>query len=71
MTPIHQITSKLSRMKLADGNRLLEQIIAAEKPRSVRRNELESLLKSRKTKEIAKETPARRRRRKYRAALAA
>jgi hypothetical protein len=27
---IHQIISKLDRMKLADGNRLLEQIIATE-----------------------------------------
>lgn len=69
---IHQIITKLRRMPLAAGNRLLEQIIQTEKPRSVRRTELESLLRFRKTKELQKESPGRRRSvRKYRVDCAA
>jgi hypothetical protein len=68
---IHQITSKLDRMTLEEGNLWLRLMIQTEKPRSVRRGELESLLRDRVVKQLRKETPGRRRLRKYRVERAA
>ena len=55
-TPIHVIISRLRRMKLDDQITELVALVAAEKPYSVRRNELLSLLQGKKFKQIKRDT---------------
>jgi hypothetical protein len=55
---IHEITNRLRRMNLAEGNAYLQGMIRMEKPKSVRRSELESLLRERVTKQLRKEIRA-------------
>lgn len=55
-TPLHLIISRLRRMKLDDQIDELVKLVAAEKPYSVRRNELLSLLQGKKHKQIKRDT---------------
>ncbi len=50
--PIHLIVSRLKKLHLDDRINELVRLAALEKPFSVRRNELESLLKDAKTRQI-------------------
>lgn len=61
-TPIHLIVSRLSRMPINDQVEELVQLVAAEKPFSVRKNELESLLKGKRQKQLRKQIGPRPRR---------
>jgi hypothetical protein len=54
--PLHLIMSRLRRMKLDDQLDELVKLVAAEKPYSVRRNELLSLLQGKRTKQIIRDT---------------
>ncbi len=53
--PLHLIVSRLRRMKLADRIAELRTLLAAERPYSVRRNELQSLLDGAVMKQIKHE----------------
>jgi hypothetical protein len=53
--PLHLIMSRLRRMKLDDQLDLLVKLVAAEKPYSVRRNELMSLLQGKRSKQIKRD----------------
>jgi len=53
--PLHVVYSSLKRMSLPDQIETLCKLVALEKPYSVRRNELESLLQGKRTKQIRKE----------------
>ena len=55
---IHEITAKLRRMSLHEGICFLQAEIRKEKPFSVRRNELESLLQGKMIKQLRKEMRA-------------
>lgn len=57
-TPIFLIVSRLKRVSLAHQIAHLRALIQFEKPYSVRRNELESLLRGKLTKQIRKENRA-------------
>jgi hypothetical protein len=45
MTPLHAIVSRLKRLPLQHQAAHLKSLIDAEKPRSIRRGELEAMLK--------------------------
>jgi hypothetical protein len=51
-TPIHLIVSRLKRMHLNDRVEELVRLVALEKPHSIRRNELLSLLEGAKRRQI-------------------
>lgn len=51
-TPLHVIISRISKMKLDDQCDELVKLVAAERPYSVRRNELLSLLQGKRTKQM-------------------
>lgn len=53
--PLHVVYSSLKRMSLPEQIETLCKLVALEKPYSVRRNELESLLQGKRTKQIRKE----------------
>jgi hypothetical protein len=58
MTPIHFIVTRMKRIPLHHQIAHLRALVANEKPRSVRRVELEALLKERLTKQLRKENRA-------------
>ena len=58
MTPIHLIARRMQRLPLHHQIAHLRALVASEKPRSVRRVELEALLKERLTKQLRKESRA-------------
>jgi hypothetical protein len=58
MTPIHLIARRMQRIPLHLQIAHLRALVANEKPRSVRRVELEALLKERLTKQLRKESRA-------------
>ena len=58
MTPIHLIARRMQRLPLHHQVAHLRALVADEKPRSVRRIELEALLKERLTKQLRRETRA-------------
>ena len=45
MTPLHVIVTRIKRLPLRHQAAHLEVLIEVEKPRSIRRNELEAMLK--------------------------
>lgn len=55
-TPLHLIVSRIKRLSLPHQIAHLRALIAQEKPYSIRRNELESLLRGKMTKQLRKET---------------
>lgn len=57
-TPVHVILSRIKRVSLPHQIAHLRALIQCEKPHSIRRNELESLLRDRLTKQIRKENRA-------------
>jgi hypothetical protein len=58
MTPIHVVCSRMKRLPLHHQIAHLRALVENEKPRSVRRVELEALLKERVIKQLRKETRA-------------
>ena len=54
-TPIHLITSRIKRLALPHQITHLRALVAAEKPHSVRRNELQSLLGEKLLKQLKAE----------------
>jgi hypothetical protein len=58
MTPIHVVCTRLKRIPLHHQIAHLRALVADEKPRSVRRVELEALLKERMVKQLRKENRA-------------
>jgi hypothetical protein len=58
MTPIHLIARRMQRLPLHHQIAHLRVLVANEKARSVRRFELEALLKERLTKQLRKESRA-------------
>lgn len=57
-TPLHIIVARLKRLPLHHQIAHLRALVALERPFSVRRNELESLLRGKLTKQIRKENAA-------------
>jgi hypothetical protein len=55
MTPIHVVCERMRRLPLHLQIAHLKALVAEEKPRSVRRGELEGLLREKVTKQIRKE----------------
>lgn len=53
--PLYLIVARLRRMPLEDQISRLCAMVALEKPYSVRRNELESLLQGKRTRQLRKE----------------
>lgn len=53
--PLHVVYSHLKRLSLPDQIEALCKLVVQEKPYSVRRNELESLLQGKRTRQIRKE----------------
>ena len=53
--PLHLIMSRLRRMKLDDQLIELVKLVAAEKPHSIRRNELMILLRGKRSKQIKRD----------------
>ena len=58
MTPIHEIVSRMKRLPLHHRIAHLRTLVANEKPHSVRRNELQSLLEGAMLKQLRKENRA-------------
>lgn len=58
MTPIHVVCARMKRIPLHLQIAHLRALVKDEKPRSVRRIELEALLKERLTKQLRKENRA-------------
>jgi hypothetical protein len=56
--PIHQIAARIKRLSLAHQIHHLRALVAVEPPRSIRRGELESLLKDKLLRQIKKECRA-------------
>jgi hypothetical protein len=54
--PLHLIMSRLRRMKLDDQIDELVKLVATEKPYSIRRSELLSLLQGKRTRQIIRNT---------------
>ena len=54
-TPIHLVVSRIKCLSLAQQIHHLRSLVAAEKPFSVRRNELQSLLTGKLTKQLRRE----------------
>jgi hypothetical protein len=57
-TPLHLIVARLRRMPLEEQVSKLIVMVALEKPYSVRRNELESLLQGKRIRQLRKESRA-------------
>lgn len=57
-TPIHQVVSRIKRLSLPQQIHHLRALVALEKPYSVRRNELQSLLTGKLTKQLRRENRA-------------
>lgn len=57
-TPLHIISSRIKRLSLAQQIHHLRALVSAEPPRSIRRGELESLLKDKLTRQLRKENRA-------------
>lgn len=57
-TPIHIIVARLKPLPLSHQVAHLQALVRLEKPFSVRRNELESLLRGKMTKQLKKECRA-------------
>lgn len=57
-TPIHIVVSRIKRLSLPQQIHHLRALVAIEKPYSVRRNELESLLQGKMTKQLRRENRA-------------
>lgn len=57
-TPIHMILARMKRIPLHHQIAHLRALVALEKPYSVRRNELESLLRGKMEKQLRKENRA-------------
>lgn len=57
-TPIHIIVARLKRLPLIHQVEHLQTLVAAEKPQSVRRNELQSLLEGKMFRLLRKENRA-------------
>jgi len=55
-TPIHQVIARLKVLSLPQQIHHLRALIKLEKPFSIRKNELESLLRGKLLKQIRKET---------------
>lgn len=55
MTPLHLIVSRMKRLPLNHQVAHLQALVKLEKPHSVRRNELQSLLGGKLTKLLKKE----------------
>lgn len=53
--PLHVVYSGLKRLSLPDQIETLCKLVAQEKPYSVRRNEMESLLQGKRTRQLRKE----------------
>jgi hypothetical protein len=54
-TPLHIIVARIKRLPLAHQIAHLRALVACEKPYSIRRNELESLLVGKMTKQLKRE----------------
>lgn len=57
-TPIHIIVARLKRIALPHQIAFLQSLLKLEKPHSVRRNELQSLLDGKMLKQLKKENRA-------------
>lgn len=57
-TPIHLVCAHIKRLSLPQQIHHLRALISVEKPHSIRRNELESLLRGKMTKQLRKENRA-------------
>jgi hypothetical protein len=55
-TPIHLVVARLKPFSLPQQIHHLRALVALERPYSVRRNELESLLQGKLTKQLRKES---------------
>lgn len=55
-TPLHILSSRIRRLSLAHQISHLRGLIVFEKPHSIRRGELESLLREKMTKQLRKES---------------
>jgi hypothetical protein len=58
MTPLHFIVTRMKRLPLRHQATHLKALIDAEKPRSIRRGDLEAMLKDVRTRLIRKENRA-------------
>ncbi|PDT71716.1 hypothetical protein CO683_00725 [Bradyrhizobium ottawaense] len=58
MTPLHTIVTRMKRLPLQHQAAHLKALIDVEKPRSIRRGELEAMLKDVRTRLIRKENRA-------------
>lgn len=58
MTPIHEIIDRMKRLPLHHRIAHLRVLVANEKPHSVRRNELQSLLEGAMLKQLRRENRA-------------
>lgn len=57
-TPIHLVIARMKPLSLAHQIHHLRALVSLEKPYSVRRNELESLLRGKLSKQLRKESRA-------------
>ncbi len=57
-TPIHLVVSRLKPLSLVQQIHHLRALVALERPYSVRRNELESLLRGKMERQLRKESRA-------------
>jgi len=57
-TPLHMIVSRLRKMRLEEQISRLRVMVALEKPFSLRRNELESILVGKVTRQLKRESKA-------------
>ena len=57
-TPIHIVCARIKRLSLAQQIHHLRALVAQEKPFSVRRNELQSLLEGKMLKQLKRESRA-------------
>lgn len=57
-TPLHLTVARLKPLSLAQQIHHLRALVALERPFSIRRNELESLLQGKMTKQLRKESRA-------------
>jgi hypothetical protein len=56
--PIHQVYARIKRLSLPQQIHHLRALVALEKPYSIRRNELESLLRGKLAKQLRRESRA-------------
>lgn len=57
-TPIHEVVARIKRISLPQQIHHLRALVALERPYSVRRNELESLLRGKLQKQLRRESRA-------------